>query len=399
MILGAAVGEIALGRKIGNRAMVWGAIGGTIPDLDVFAGAMMSDIDSLAFHRGISHSILFSVVAPFLLAWAVQGLYASGAYKRKPYKILVALLNVLLLVAITVALNMAFWQNPFMRWWVLSFTLPLSLYLLWRLYGYYWNKELEPVHTTYRQWYWLFFLALATHWMLDCFTAFGTQIFQPFSDYRVAFDNIAVVDPLYTIPFLVCLIIASNLKRNTRKRAIANWLGIGLSSAYMLFTLFNKMHVDRVFENALTNRQIERERCRTTPTIFNNLLWVCTAEGKENFYTGQYSIFDSNPNLHYLSVIPKHPEVDTMLHDEHEYQVLKWFSNGYLAAFPTDSMTYLSDLRFGGMNDTISDQHDLVFSFKVIRDDSGYTFSEHREPFPEDMGEAFRQFFERMLGY
>jgi len=35
IVLGAAVGDAVLGKKIGNRAMVWGAIAGTIPDLDV----------------------------------------------------------------------------------------------------------------------------------------------------------------------------------------------------------------------------------------------------------------------------------------------------------------------------------------------------------------------------
>ena len=40
--LGAAVGEIVLGRKIGNRALFWGAVGGTIPDLDVFAAFFVS---------------------------------------------------------------------------------------------------------------------------------------------------------------------------------------------------------------------------------------------------------------------------------------------------------------------------------------------------------------------
>ena len=36
IVLGAAVGEAVLGKKIGSRAMLWGAIAGTIPDLDVF---------------------------------------------------------------------------------------------------------------------------------------------------------------------------------------------------------------------------------------------------------------------------------------------------------------------------------------------------------------------------
>ena len=36
LVLGAAVGEAALGRRVGNRAILWGAIAGTLPDLDVF---------------------------------------------------------------------------------------------------------------------------------------------------------------------------------------------------------------------------------------------------------------------------------------------------------------------------------------------------------------------------
>ena len=55
--LGAAVGELILGKKIGNRAMVWGAVAGTIPDLDVVGNYFMTDLDGLLFHRGISHSI------------------------------------------------------------------------------------------------------------------------------------------------------------------------------------------------------------------------------------------------------------------------------------------------------------------------------------------------------
>ena len=37
IVLGAAVGEAVLGKKVGNRAMLWGAVAGTIPDLDVGA--------------------------------------------------------------------------------------------------------------------------------------------------------------------------------------------------------------------------------------------------------------------------------------------------------------------------------------------------------------------------
>jgi len=46
--LGAAVGETVLGKKVGNRAMVWGAVGGTIPDLDILAN-FVTDEMSLGF--------------------------------------------------------------------------------------------------------------------------------------------------------------------------------------------------------------------------------------------------------------------------------------------------------------------------------------------------------------
>jgi inner membrane protein len=58
MVLGAAVGEATLGKKVGNRAMMWGAVAGTLPDLDVIANFFMSPIDALAFHRGITHAAI-----------------------------------------------------------------------------------------------------------------------------------------------------------------------------------------------------------------------------------------------------------------------------------------------------------------------------------------------------
>lgn len=36
-----------------------GGIAGTIPDLDVLSNLFMSPINALAFHRGITHSVVF----------------------------------------------------------------------------------------------------------------------------------------------------------------------------------------------------------------------------------------------------------------------------------------------------------------------------------------------------
>lgn len=67
IVLGGAVGEATLGRRAGNKAVLWGAIAGTIPDLDVIGSAFLDPVASADFHRGPSHSLVFSlVVAPAL---------------------------------------------------------------------------------------------------------------------------------------------------------------------------------------------------------------------------------------------------------------------------------------------------------------------------------------------
>jgi inner membrane protein len=68
LTLGAAVGEAVLGRQLGNRAIFWGAVAGTLPDLDVLAAPWLSDLGFLIHHRGITHSILVLAAASPLLA-------------------------------------------------------------------------------------------------------------------------------------------------------------------------------------------------------------------------------------------------------------------------------------------------------------------------------------------
>ncbi len=399
IVLGAAVGEATLGRKIGNRAMIWGAIGGTIPDLDILANPFLTDLEALAFHRGITHSILFSVVAPFLFGWLVHRLYDSRFHKSKFYKGLISLIQVAFLVSGAYGLIMLFTGDDGPIWWAILIVVSLASYLLFRLVKYYWLKDLEEPQVSFKAWYILFFLAFFTHILLDSFTAYGTQVFQPFSDYRLAFNNISVADPAYTFPFLICVVVAAFYNRNSRARYVWNWIGIGISSAYMILTIFTKLHVDRVFENALAHREIDAIRCRTSPTILNNILWACVAEDRDHFYIGQYSLFDSNPNLHYLNVLPKQDSIMQVLAPYEDFQTLKWFADGYLTAMPTDSIIYLCDIRYGAMGDTVRDQRDFVFYFTAREEQGKYVFAENREPPTGEMGEMFRQLITRIKGY
>src|SRR6218665_428138 len=115
IVLGAAVGEVCLGKKIGNRAMFWGGVAGTIPDLDVFALFWLSPLDSLVTHRGYSHSIIFAVLFSFLLAYLVQKYYDSGTYRNKNLRIAASILGTLGTIGFFAAITSAFYMigTPF----------------------------------------------------------------------------------------------------------------------------------------------------------------------------------------------------------------------------------------------------------------------------------------------
>jgi inner membrane protein len=68
IVAGACIGEIALGKKIGRKAMLWGALAQSIPDIDFVAGLWMDTAHELVVHRGFTHSFLFAGIASFFLA-------------------------------------------------------------------------------------------------------------------------------------------------------------------------------------------------------------------------------------------------------------------------------------------------------------------------------------------
>ncbi len=333
IVLGAACGEVVLGRKIGNKALLFGAIGGTIPDLDVILGNVFfnNSIDQLAFHRGFMHSILFTILAAFFFGFVVFKLYNTG----KRYN-----------------------------------------------------------STELKNWIYLFFFAVFTHPVLDSFTPYGTQLFLPFSDTRVAFNTISVVDPLYTLPFLGCLLVVLFFKRTNPNRIKWAKAGLYISSFYMLFTLINKIYVDRVYKKSFEAAGIPVVRYRTQPTIFNNVLWYGIAETATDYRVGFYSILDSTSSVKHFLTLPKNHQLQDMQHPD--LQKLTWFSDGYYNLLPIENSTMIryNDLRYPLLNS--NDPNSSIFSFGLQKKGDRYT----TVPFygTEPSKKSLTTFWERLKG-
>ncbi|HHH49947.1 MAG TPA: metal-dependent hydrolase, partial [Saprospiraceae bacterium] len=380
--------------KIGNRAMLWGAVAGTIPDLDVFAKAVMDDMSALAFHRGISHSIFFAIVAAPILGKMVQQLYDSNLYQKKAYKIFVLSSLIGLLIFLNfIPVFIKGTISPVFS----AIILTLSALVAWRMWKNYVSVPLDEVHASWKEWTSLFFWAIFTHPILDCFTTFGTQLFQPFSDYRVAFNVISVVDLGYTVPLLLCLMFASRIPKNKSKRKWINYAGLAISSAYMLFCFYHKTKVNQVFEDSFKKEGITYQRYMTTPTIFNNILWQGIVETEQEYYHAYYSIWDKTASLSKISKIEKNHQLLDNYKENRAVKILTWFSNNYYNVLQkTDGDLQVNDLRFGSLGD-FDDAESYVFKF-ILKEKNGHLEGyESRNPKRANRA-VFKKLWKRLKG-
>ncbi len=274
--LGAAIGEGILGKKIGNKAAVIGAVIATIPDLDVLLIPFFDELEKISLHRGYSHSILFCLLGSFLFA-----------------------------------------------------------YILSRIK---WTKEVSFWKL------WLFnFLALFTHVMLDTFTTYGTQLFLPFTDWRVSFDSINIVDPFYTVPLLIGLLTSVlYYKKTAKKRGLPNQIGLIISSLYLLFTLINKQHIEQVFNTQLAKQNIPYASLLTVPVQVGNFIWYGVAKDEKYLHLGKYSRLKKN-NIEFHSF----PINDQLLNslDAQLVDRMKWFAQGFYTVAEKDGKTRIYNMQ------------------------------------------------------
>lgn len=141
--LGAAVGEAVAGKEAGNKAPLWGAVFGLLPDLDVLANPFLTEAQSLTFHRSLSHSFVFIAVVTLAAAYGLRRLHPSTSVSKRLWAGLVSavLLTHVGLDCLTTYGTQVFW--PFSDYPVIYgtifiidplYTVPLALGVLGALY-------------------------------------------------------------------------------------------------------------------------------------------------------------------------------------------------------------------------------------------------------------------------
>jgi len=391
IVLGAAVGEVVAGKKLGNRALVWGAIGGTIPDLDVIFNGFLTPLQALEIHRGFSHSILFAILGAFVFGWMIHHMYQSAYHKY------IAFISWFALPAGVVFFISRIFEAARFEWWSYLLLFGALSTIAFLLYRRYFISSVSKPDVPLKTWQWLMFWSIFTHPLLDCFTTYGTQLFLPLSDYRVAFNTIAVADFFYTVPFLLCVIIASYFRRERVIRRKLIWAGIGISSVYMMLCLLNKQRVNQHWKDTLSAQDISYSRYMTSPSILTNFLWTLVAETEDGYVTGQYSIFDFSPTE--VSFIPRNTTGKDINFEDPSIQRLRWFSNDYFAVANHESGIQFNDLRFGSQPSEDGGRH-YIFNFvlKSLSNDQFEMIGSNGGPPPGEEQEMIFSLYERIKG-
>ncbi|MFK7757307.1 MAG: metal-dependent hydrolase [Flavobacteriales bacterium] len=139
--LGAAVGEAYLGRKTGNKAILWGAILGTVPDLDVLFKPLFNYVGGLVMHRGLSHSMLFFILSSPIFAWVISKIHPGVATRKQwIWFSFWVMFTHAILDSFTSWGTQLWWPHPMRVAWNnifvadLLYTLPLLICLIWLMF-------------------------------------------------------------------------------------------------------------------------------------------------------------------------------------------------------------------------------------------------------------------------
>jgi len=251
IVLGASVQGTLLGKYQGRKAYLYGAMLGTLPDLDVLVH-YPDPISDMTYHRGFSHSLIVLTVVGIIGAWLISRYHQ--------------------------------WRNMPLPYSRARLTLAMTL-------------------------------ALTTHPILDSFTVYGTQLLWPLQEslsltpFSIA--SMFIIDPLYTLPLFIALILglikgskltAFKVGLLVNCQRFTMWMLL-LSSSYLLLSLGLKYHAQSQAEQTLAAANIHTTRLKTMPALPTVLMWRTVAEDDQNrLIEVRGSVLDSRlPEYRYLT--------------------------------------------------------------------------------------------------
>lgn len=273
-------------------AMVIGALAGMAPDLDVF---IRSDVDPmlfLEFHRQFSHSLIFIPFGALLCALVFHGVVGL-LHSRSSAS----------------------------------------------------SKQSDRARLSFAQIYLFSFLGYATHGLLDACTSYGTQLFWPFSNERVAWNTVSIIDPLFTLPILFLCVFAA-LKQKPRYAQIAFIYAV----LFLSLGLVQKHRAEMAMHELAYARGHQVEKSHVKPSFANRHLWKTIYEADGYYYVDAVKLLSgveyfAGDSIKKLDIKRDFPWLPADSQQAKDVERFRWFSSDYLAVSKTDP-NFIIDVRY-----------------------------------------------------
>ena len=234
-------------------------------------------------------------------------------------------------------------------------------------------------------------IGYATHGLLDACTSYGTQLLWPFSDMRVSWNNVSVIDPFLTIPVIVFVIIAV-----LRKNKLIPFLGIIYIFIYLGFGLVQSNRAEEVGKKIASIRGHESMRLTVKPSLGNLFLWKSIYEDRGFYYVDAVRLFSTKQycegtKIKKLDNLINFNDLDKKSQQYLDIDRFNWFSQGYLGI--GKSKNIITDVRYSAVPNEV----DGLWGIKI---DSSKKSLEHVEWVVNrsDYGKKWKRFFNLLLG-
>ena len=218
-------------------------------------------------------------------------------------------------------------------------------------------------------------LGYATHGLLDACTSYGTQLYWPFSDERVAWSVISIVDPLFTIPILILVALAARRGRVFLARAACLWAAL-----YLSLGVIQQSRAEAAGKALAESRQHSPFSIEAKPAFASLLLWKTIYEEDGRYYVdaihaGPTTIPFPGESTPKLALSRDLPWLSPSTQQGRDLERFRWFSQDHLSLDPENPKQVI-DIRYSMLPNRI----DPLWG---IRLDPGFTAGEYSKFFTE----------------
>ena len=258
--------------------------------------------------------------------------------------------------------------------------------------GFFWLVTRSWWRLPFSKLYLFAFAGYATAGLLDACTSYGTRLFWPFSEARVAWSIISIIDPIFTLTLLLTIVIGLVKKRPVWLRA-----GLVFACCYLLLGVVQRERTESL-QAELAARRGHGAIVQSTvkPSIGNLILWRSVYRHGDRFYVDAIRTgFWGEPKFYEGVAVPALAleelrsglPADSIL--SRDLQRFDHFSNGFLARHP-EQPDVIGDLRYAALPQSVKPLWGIRVDRK--RPDEHVPFENFREISKED-----REMLMRML--